>query len=78
MNLLTKLIYPRKDCKAFSFEGRDNLFISSNLSRSIDQPSFEITCPRTFPSPISKIDFFVFKEIPYLLHLIKAYSRCHT
>lgn len=78
INLLMKLIWPKKDCKAFLLDGRVRSFIALTLFGSIAQPSFKITWPNNLPSSTIKIDFLGFSDMPYLLHLIKAYSRCYT
>jgi len=68
-NLLTKFIFPRKDCMVF-FELWSPIFaMASDLSGSIIIPFLETIKPKSFPSVIGKIDFFGFKEIPYFLHL---------
>jgi hypothetical protein len=33
-------------------------------------------CPKSLPYGIEKWDFLGFKEIPYLLHFWKIFSRC--
>jgi len=76
INLLTKLIWPRKDCRDFLLDGRDRLFMALTLSELMAHPSFDMTWPSSLPLSTAKIDFFGFKDIPYLLHLRKACSRC--
>lgn len=78
MNLFTKFIWPRKDCKDFLLDGRAKSLMALTLSRSIAHPSFEMIWLKNLPSSIMKINFFRFREISYLLHLMKAYFRCLT
>jgi hypothetical protein len=46
------------------------------LLGSTKTPSFEITCPSSFPSETTKMLFFGFKDMPYFIHLPKIYFRC--
>ena len=65
MNLLTKLIFPRKDYMAFLLCGNTITLIASILLGSVVIPSGEITKPSKVPSSMANILFFGFKEILY-------------
>ena len=68
-NLLTKFIFPRKDCMAFFQPGSPIFAMASDIFGSIIIPYLETINTRSFPSVTAKNDFFGFKEIPYFLHL---------
>ena len=72
INLLTKLIFPKKDCIAFFESGRTIFSIVSTLSGSMIVPSLETMNPKSLPSGAAKTNFFGFKEMPYFLHLSKT------
>jgi hypothetical protein len=69
MNLLMKLILPKKDCKDFLSLGRGIFSMASILEVSIEIPSLEMICPNNFPLYTPKIDLLELKGIPYSLHL---------
>jgi hypothetical protein len=69
MNLLMKLILPKKDCKYFLSLGRGIFSIASILEGSTEIPSLEMICPNKFPLSTPKIDFLGLRETPYSLHL---------
>ena len=64
MNLLKKLILPRKACNSFMFLGGLMLRISSILAGSILIPSLEIMCPSNLPSSNPNKGFLGFNEMP--------------
>ena len=49
MNLLKKLILPRKSCNSFMFLGGIILRMASILAGSILIPSLDIMCPNKLP-----------------------------
>ena len=75
MNLLKKLILPRKACNSLMFLGGLMLRIASILVGSILIPYLEIMCPSNLPSYNPNKIFLGFKEIPNFLHLIKNRLR---
>ena len=60
MNLLTKLIFPRKDCIAFLLCGCAITLMGSILTRSMVIPSVDITNLSNVPSSMAKMLFFGF------------------
>ena len=78
MNFLTKIMWPRNDCKAFLLEGNDNASIAFTMSRSIANPSFKTMWPSYFPWLTIKINFFRFIEMPNFMHFSKTCLRCSS
>lgn len=75
INLLTKLIFPKKAWNSLMLLGCCICKMAYILAGSIRIPSFEIICPNNFLYSNPNKDFLVFKEIPYFLHLMKTYLR---
>ena len=75
INLLKKLILPRKACNSFMFLGGLMLRIASILAGSILIPSFDIMCPSNLPSSNPNKVFLGFNEMPNFLHFIKTCLR---
>jgi hypothetical protein len=75
-NLLTKLIFPIKDCISFLSSGGAMIFTTSILLGSIVIPSIEITNQSSVPSSMEKILFFGFNEISYHRHRSNISLRC--
>jgi hypothetical protein len=69
MNLLMKVIWPKKDCKALLSLGRGIFLMASILEGYIEISYLEMIYPNNFPLSIPKIDFLGLREIPYSLHL---------
>ena len=57
MNLQMKLIFPKNEYKPFLFNGYGSHSIPSTLSKSILMPSFDMTCPNSFPLSTPKTEF---------------------
>ena len=72
MNLLKKIILPKKSCNYLMFLGGLMFRIVSILAGSILIPYFEIICPSNLPSSSPYRLFLGFKEMPYFLHLMKT------
>jgi hypothetical protein len=76
MNLLMKLIWPKKDCRAFLYLWRGIFLMASILEGSIEIPYFEMIWPNNMPLSTLKIDFLGLREMPYYLHLSKIILKC--
>ena len=72
MNLLKKIILPKKACNYLMFLGGLMFRIASILAGSILIPSFEIIFPSNLPYSNPNRLFLGFKEMSYFLHLIKT------
>lgn len=68
MNLLTKLIVPKKLYNPFLWLGSGMAKIDFTLAGSMTKPSFETMYPRSFPWSVAKKHLFGFREIPYSQH----------
>jgi len=68
MNLLTKFIWPRKDCIDFLEEGGGSLEMTWVLSGSMIIPSLNTMNPRSFPCSTTKTDLLGFRDMSYLQH----------
>jgi len=77
INLLTKLIVPKKDCIDLFLCGVEICIIALVRSGSTEIPSLEIICPDSLPSETTKMIISGFREIPYFLHLFKICFRCY-
>ena len=75
MNLLRKLILPRKACNSLMFLGGLMLRMASILAGSILIPYLDIMCPSNLPSSNPNNFFLGFKELPNFLHLVKTCLR---
>jgi hypothetical protein len=76
MNLLKKFTFSRKDSTSFLLCGVLILKITSTLLQYIFIPYFEMMHPNSFPSCISKCDFFGFKDMLNFLHFWKTFFKC--
>jgi hypothetical protein len=75
-NLLMKLILPKKDCMDILLCGGGIFIMALVLFGYMEILSLDITCPNKMPSKKTKMVFFGFKEISYLLHLSNICFRC--
>jgi hypothetical protein len=75
MNLLTKLIWPRKDCIDFLEVGGESLVMTCVLSGSIIIPSLDTMNPSNLPYSTTNMDFLGFKEMPNLRHRSRTVRR---
>ena len=75
INLLTKFIFPRKDCIAFLLEGKVILDMSWVHLGSIVIPCFDTTHPNKRPCVTTNIVFLGFKETPYFLQRSNTFPR---
>ena len=75
-NLLTKFIFPKKDCMDFLVAGKGILEMAYVLSRSIMIPSFDTTNPSKIPSVTANIYFLGFREIPNFLQRSSTFRKC--
>jgi hypothetical protein len=67
-NLLTKLIFPKKDCMDFLEERGGSLGIAWVISRSIIIPSLNTINPRILPFSTTKTDFLGLRDMLNLQH----------
>jgi hypothetical protein len=74
-NLLTKFIFPRKDCMDLLLWGGGILEMASVLSGSIIIPYLDTMNPSSLPSSTTNTYFLGLSDIPYLLHLLKTFLR---
>ena len=75
MNLLRKLILPRKACNYLIFLGGLMFRIASILAGSILIPALDIICPSNLPSSNANKVLLGFREMPNFLHLRKTCLR---
>ena len=78
-NLLRKNILPKNACNYLMFIGWLMFRIAYILVGWILMPSFEVMCPRSFPSYNPKSDFLGFKDMSNFLHfmyILLIWSRC--
>ena len=75
MNLLKKIILPKKACNSLMFLGGLMLRISSILAGSILIPSFDIMCSSNLPSYNPNKVFLGFNEMPNFLHFMNTLLR---
>ena len=78
INLRTKFIFPKKDCREAILWGvAIALMAWAHLGSNLI-PYFDTICPNNFPSSIPKVDFFGFNDIPNFRHCSKTFFKCFT